>query len=208
MPQCSRTAVSLKRMLRSGAVAAGICLAGIAPAHAAAVDLGGPPVRAMTPDEASAHAIWLLRSALNVSALQCQFSPYLATVKNYNALLKQHQPEFARAYATLEKHFRRLDGKAGSRTFDSFTTRIYNSFSALDAQRSFCATAGDVGREVLSWVPGSLQGHAVPAVQRLRASLVAPPDPYRQYQLGYVVVPRIPDPCIDKRGRPIKRCDV
>jgi hypothetical protein len=195
------------KRIRSVTLALGICLAA-APSAYAAVDLGGPPVRAMTAEESAAHAIWLLRAGLNVSALQCQFSPYLATVRNYNQMLKQHQPELARAYQTLEKHFRRLDGKAGPRTFDSFTTRIYNSFSALEAQRSFCAAAGEVGREVLSWGPGNLSGQAVTAVQRLRSALIAPPDPYRQYQLGYVVLPRIPDPCIDKRGKPIKRCNV
>ena len=195
------------KRIRSATLALGICLAA-APAAYAAIDLGGPPVRAMTAEESAAHAIWLLRAGLNVSALQCQFSPYLGTVRNYNQMLKQHQPEFARAYQTLEKHFRRLDGKAGPRSFDSFTTRIYNSFSALDAQRSFCAAAGEVGREVLSWGPGSLSGRAVSAVQRLRAALIAQPDPYRQYQLGYVVLPRIPDPCIDKRGKLIKRCNV
>ena len=193
--------------IRSAALALGICLAAALPARGAA-DLGGPPVRAMTAEESAAHAIWLLRAGLNVSALQCQFSPYLATVRNYNDVLKQHQPELTRAYQTLEKHFRRLDGKAGPRAFDSFTTRVYNSFSALEAQRSFCAAAGEVGREALSWVPGSLGGQGVTAVQRLRAALIAPPDPYRQYQLGYVVLPAIPDPCIDKRGKPIKRCNV
>ncbi len=189
------------------ALALGASLATTPAAHAA-VDLGGPPVRAMTTEESAAHAIWLLRAGLNVSALQCQFSPYLGTVRNYNQVLKQHQPEFSRAYQTLEKHFRRLDGKAGPRVFDSFTTRVYNSFSALEAQRSFCSTAGEIGREALSWSPGHLGNQAVTAVQRLRASLIAPPDPYRQYQLGYVILPKIPDPCIDKRGKPIKRCNV
>lgn len=195
------------KRIRSAALAFGICIAAAPSAHAA-VNLGGPPVRAMTAEESAAHAIWLLRAGLNVSALQCQFSPYLGTVRNYNEILKQHQSELARAYQTLEKHFRRLDGRAGARAFDSFTTRVYNSFSALEAQRSFCAAAGEVGREALSWVPGSLGGRAVTAVQRLRSALVAQPDPYRQYQLGYVVLPRIPDPCIDKRGKPIKRCNI
>jgi hypothetical protein len=37
-----------------------------------------------TPTEQEAHALWSLRAALNVAALQCQFSPFLATVRNYN----------------------------------------------------------------------------------------------------------------------------
>lgn len=178
----------------------------VVPTVSFAADLGGPPVRTMTPVEATAHALWSMRAALNVSALQCQFSPFLATVRNYNDMLKQHDAELGSAYKTMEQHFRRLDGAGGRNNFDVFTTRMYNSFSTLAAQYSFCAAAGDVGREVLARRRGDLAGFASPAVGRLRASLVAPPDPYRTVQLGYLPVPHIPDPCVDKRGRPQKRC--
>jgi hypothetical protein len=40
-----------------------------------------------TPDEIRAHLLWNMRSGLNVAALQCQFSPPLMTVRNYNSLL-------------------------------------------------------------------------------------------------------------------------
>jgi hypothetical protein len=163
-------------------------------------------MRAMTAAETAAHAVWSLRSALNVAALQCQFSPFLATVRNYNDLLKQHDSEFANAYKALETHFRRHDGAAGRRTFDSFTTRMYNSFSALDAQISFCGEAGRIGREALAVPHGDVRNFAIAAVQRLRAALVAQPDPYRQLQLSYLPLPPISDPCIDTRGRPMRRC--
>ncbi len=41
-------------------------------------------MRPMTPSETDANAVWSTRAALNIAALQCQFSPYLATVRNYN----------------------------------------------------------------------------------------------------------------------------
>lgn len=192
-------------VLNIAAVLAGGLLLPSSPALAA--DSGGPPVRTMTTDETAAYAIWSMRAALNVAALQCQFSPYLATVRNYNDLIKQHSLEFGNAYKMLEKHFRRLDGPVGGRrTFDGFTTRLYNSFSTLQGQLSFCAAAGTIGREALAMPYGTLTGYAGQAVVRLRSSLVAPPDPYRSLQLSYLRLPRIPDPCLDKRGRPVKRC--
>lgn len=194
---------NLKKYL-AAAITALVCHSQVA-----ANEMGGPSLREMTASEASAHAVWSMRAGLNVAALQCQFSPFLATVRNYNDLIKQHDNEFAFAYKALEKHFQRYDGiAAGRRSFDVFTTRMYNSFSALDAQRSFCAAAGDIGREAIGLTRGSVSGFAVPAVRRLRAALIAPADPYRMVQLGYLRLPRIPDPCLDKRGRPLKRCDV
>lgn len=193
----------------NGCIIATILSAGsLAQPSARAAELGGPPVRAMSTVEASAHAVWSTRAGLNVAALQCQFSPYLATVRNYNDLLKQHSVELAKAYKTMEGHFRRYDGAQGPRNFDVFVTRMYNSFSALDAQRSFCETAGELGREALALTPGSFSGFAAGATQRLRKSLVARPDPFRIVSLGYLPIPKIPDPCLDRKGRPVKRCQL
>ena len=64
------------------------------------------------------HLLWNLRAGLNVAALQCQFSPYLRTVANYNALLAHHNRELAAAYTALEGYFRRVNGRTGPRQFD------------------------------------------------------------------------------------------
>ena len=65
-----------------------------------------------TPAEARASMLWNLRSGLNVAALQCQFSPYLRTVDNYNGILAHHSRELASAYRALEGYFRRVGGAA------------------------------------------------------------------------------------------------
>ena len=43
-----------------------------------------------TPKELQAHLLWNMRAGLNVAALQCQFSPSLMTVRNYNDILRHH----------------------------------------------------------------------------------------------------------------------
>lgn len=132
-------------------------------------------MRPMTPDEADANAVWNLRAGLNVAALQCQFSPYLATVRTYNDLLKHHSVELAAAQVTMQAHFRRYDGAKGLNTFDQYVTKTYNSYSTLDAQYSFCDAAGLVGRGALAVAKGDFGRFARQQVLLLRASLTPVP---------------------------------
>ncbi len=44
--------------------------------------LVGLPLPGATPAEYRSGLLWNLRAGLNVAALQCQFSPYLRTVRN------------------------------------------------------------------------------------------------------------------------------
>lgn len=128
-------------------------------------------LRTTTPAETEANAVWNMRAALNVAALQCQFSTFLATVKTYNAMLKHHSDELARAQSIMQAHFKRYDGAKGLNGFDQYTTRTYNSYSTLDAQYSFCAAAGTIGREVLATPRGGMGKLALLRNPAIRAAL-------------------------------------
>jgi hypothetical protein len=134
-------------------------------------------LRPMTPAETEANAIWTMRAGLNVAALQCQFSPFLATVRNYNDVLKQHSAELAKAQTTMQAHFKRYDKAKGLNSFDQYTTKTYNSFSTLDAQYSFCETASFVGRAALVLSKGNFGSFAMQRNAELRAALTPPPVP-------------------------------
>jgi hypothetical protein len=121
--------------------------------------------------EAAANAVWNVRAGLNVAALQCQFSGYLKTVKNYNDFLKHHGDELVAAQQTMIGHFRRTDGARAASSFDQYTTRTYNSYSTLDAQYAFCDAAGRVGRLVLALPKGKLTGMALTLLPQVRQSL-------------------------------------
>lgn len=150
-----------------------------APAAAppAAVATGGPRVpeavklRATTPAETEANAIWNVRAALNIAALQCQFLPFDATVKNYNEFLKHHSEQLDQTRLIMLAHFKRYDGAKAQASFDQYTTRTYNSFSTIDAQLPFCDSAGYVGRVVLATPKGKLGPVALQYNPELRASL-------------------------------------
>jgi hypothetical protein len=131
----------------------------------------GLPLPGATPAEYRAHLIWNLRSGLNVAALQCQFSPYLRTVDNYNAFLAHHSRELGNAYRALEGYFRRVGGAGGPRRFDDYSTQTYNNFSTLQAQFGFCQIAARIGKEALAQRKGELHQLAAARMRQLRGSL-------------------------------------
>ncbi|WP_156256073.1 hypothetical protein [Sandarakinorhabdus oryzae] len=129
-----------------------------------------------TPAEARAHAVWTLRAALNVAALQCQYSPFLRAVDNYNQMLKKHGDDLASAQAMMISHFVRTVKSGGMAAFDRYNTRSYNSFSTLDAQYNFCWAAGQAGLALRAAAPGEMARVAETAVVALRDALgIVPP---------------------------------
>lgn len=123
------------------------------------------------PAEARAHAIWTLRAALNVAALQCQYSPFLRSVDNYNQMLRKHGPEVMAAQDRMIKHFTRTVKRGGMAAFDRYNTRSYNSFSTLDAQYNFCWAAGQAGQAVRMANVGTMAALADEHVPLVRAAL-------------------------------------
>jgi hypothetical protein len=128
-------------------------------------------LRQTTASEAEANAVWNIRAALNIAALQCQFLPFLATVKTYNDILRHHSEELNQARLTMLDHFKRYDGAKYQTSFDQYTTRTYNSFSTIDAQLPFCEEAGVVGREILSLPKGGFGKAALRLNPEMRLSL-------------------------------------
>lgn len=128
-----------------------------------------------TPAEAKAHAVWTLRAALNVAALQCQYSPFLRSVDNYNQMLRKHGEELTAAQSMLARHFTRTVKRGGMAAFDRYNTRSYNSFSTLDAQYNFCWAAAQAGLAVKMANVGNMAAVAEASVPQLRAALAYVP---------------------------------
>ena len=163
-----------------------------------------------TPAEYRAHLIWNLRSGLNVAALQCQFSPYLRAVANYNDILAHHSRELASAYQALEGYFRRRHGAAGPRQFDQYSTQTYNNFSTLQAQLGFCQTASRIGKEALTRRKGEFHSLAAARMRELRSSLTPAPDLYAFDRLRAAPLPPLslaPPDCSRLRGRERRECE-
>lgn len=141
-----------------------------------------------TPAELKAHMLWNMRAGLNVAALQCQFSPILLTVPNYNDLLSKNSVELNDAYKTLGAYFKRTGGKTWQKTFDGYTTRTYNGFSTMHAQLGFCETASAIGREARKLGRGKLTQLAIDRMREFRNSLVPAGDMIHARRFIYVPI--------------------
>ncbi|PTD17916.1 hypothetical protein CV103_16175 [Sphingomonas fennica] len=160
-----------------------------------------------TPKELQAHLLWNMRAGLNVAALQCQFSPSLMTVRNYNDLLRHHAGELNDAYNTLNTYFKRTTSKTWQKAFDQYTTKTYNGFSTMHAQIGFCETAAAIGRDAIGQPKGKLHLTAENRMREFRNSLVPQNDGI--FATRQVLAPRqlvsLAPQCWDKKGRYVER---
>jgi hypothetical protein len=173
--------------------------------------LVGLPLPGATQQEYAAHLIWNLRAGLNVAALQCQFSPYLRSVGNYNGLLAHHSKELMDAYRTVGDYFKRKHGaRQGQILFDDYSTKTYNNFSTLHAQYGFCQTAADIAKEALARPKGQFHVTAQARIRELRNSLVPIGDRFRLQQSAYMLplasIPPLEDKCWDKKNSLKRKC--
>jgi hypothetical protein len=174
--------------------------------------LVGLPIPGATANEYRAHLLWNMRAGLNVAALQCQFSPLLRTVDNYNGILAHHSKELADAYSTLNNYFKRVQGSGpkGQKAFDDYTTITYNNFSTLQAQYGFCQTAASIAKEALTRPKGELHLTAQGRMRELRGSLTVPPYvrlvTYDPYKIGMPVLPPLDEKCYTKKNELRPRC--
>lgn len=130
------------------------------------------PNRALSADA----AIWHLRSALNVAALQCNVADPTG-VALYNRLLKTHAARFTAAHKALEAEYRRGGGDWQDR-FDDAMTRVYNYFAQPPVRDQFCATALPMLAQVADLPAGGIDGFAAPGIASLDQPFV---DFFRTY---------------------------
>jgi len=176
--------------------------------------LVGVPLPGANQAELRAALLWNLRAGLNVSALQCQFSRYLRSVDNYNAILDHHSEELAAAYGTLEGYFRRnaANQRAGQREFDEWNTTTYQNFSSLYGQMGFCQVAADVAKEALTRPKGQLYEVARGRVREMRSALRPSGDRLFSELPGLSALQPLPHTlfsgpsCAGLRGRELRRC--
>jgi hypothetical protein len=166
--------------------------------------LVGMPLPGATPAEYRASLIWNLRAGLNVAALQCQFSPYLRAVPNYNGILAHHSVELANAYTTLNNYFKRVQGPVkGQKAFDDFSTITYNQWSTFQAQMGFCHTASNIEKSALATPKGELITLAIKRMRELRNSLVPAYEAnlvrFNPYTIAIPAIPPMDPTCWDKK---------
>ena len=172
--------------------------------------LVGNAIPGATAAEYRSHLLWNLRAGLNVAALQCQFSPFLRSVANYNGILAHHSGELASAYTTLNGYFKRVHGAKGQKLFDDYSTITYNNFSTLQAQMGFCQVASRIAKEALATPKGQLHALGAKRMRELRNSLIPVGEPGHASFIPWSVrpapLPVLPADCWTKKGQMKPKC--
>ena len=137
----------------------------------------------------AAGAVWHLRAAFNVAALNCP-DPSLAPA--YNRLLATHRQALAAAHRTLTAEY------GGMASFDPAMTRLYNYFAQPPVLARFCAQAGPLLHQAAALPAGSIDGFAgtaLTAVDRPFGDFYARYDAYRTdlaaWRAGTLAAPRL-----------------
>ena len=134
----------------------------------AARAMGGahsPPGR----DYSSAEAIWHVRAALNVAALNCRDANEAHTVAAYNGMLSTRRATLAAADTQTKALYRARFGGAWQNMHDTAMTRLYNFFAQPPAHDDFCQVAEQILDEE-QLVPGAaFADFANDALARLEA---------------------------------------
>lgn len=129
----------------------------------------------------SAQAVWNLRSAFNVAALNCTEVEYGAILEGYKSFLKVHDKSLDRADADLKKTFTGAFGKTGTRQRETYQTQVYNFFAVPPVKKPFCDAAMQIAAEIALVPAGQLEGYAPQGVAKFEAPFMAFFDAYDQY---------------------------
>ncbi len=181
MPNMSISATPAMLRLMSSAVSLAMMAApalAVPSARAAAGDMAAssavfgepPPVAVLDPHPATPEQLWQLRSALNVAAMLC---PDRAIAAGYNAMLRNHAPLLAQAWAAEQRRFRASHGGSWQLAQDRSLTSYYNRLANTGDRTLFCQRAGQIVAQARHVPPGMFAHFATQAVPRL-AGLAAP----------------------------------
>ena len=109
----------------------------------------------------SKQALWNLRSAYNVAALNCQNPQHLTMAAQYAAFLKANKKLLASVYKDLDKEFKQVHGAAGYiQKREIYQTQVYNYFAFTPVMPAFCDTMFAVGQGLNAVPSKSLEAQA------------------------------------------------
>jgi hypothetical protein len=128
------------------------------------------------------QAIWTLRSAYNVAALNCVADEYLPILDGYKAFLKVHDRSLDKANAALDKDYRKRFGRSSVRERETYQTQVYNFFAMPPVKPAFCASAMKLSSDLAAVGPGQLEGYALAGVQTIETPFLDFFNSYDQYR--------------------------
>lgn len=122
-------------------------------------------------------ALWHVRMALNVAALNCE--RYGSTARTqYNQILTVHKVVLTDANAAVDRNYKVAYGRAGVGSREQLNTVVYNFFALPPVIKNFCPVATSVGAKILGMPSGALLANAPALLKELE-------KPYQEFYAAY-----------------------
>lgn len=159
------------------------------PPGGAALSLVVPPVGVdglrQTPNRniSSNEAVWHLRAALNVAALNCQGPVWNQIASNYNKFLENNKATLTKISRAIDGEYKlRYPGENALRIRDTKLTDLYNYFSLPPVKQEFCDAALIKSGEAAAVDSRALTQFSTPALANLDAIFIRFFDSYAKYE--------------------------
>lgn len=160
------------------------------PPMGAPLDMPVPPIDAsgnrhtVNSGISTAQAVWNLRSAYNVAALNCIEAQYLPILDGYKRFLKVYAKQLDKANKQVDASFHTIQaGRAGTVARESYQTQVYNFFSLPPVDANFCQAAMQVSAELQTVDATQFEAYSFSGLAKLEAPFKSFFDAYDRYKL-------------------------
>ncbi|GGB91124.1 hypothetical protein GCM10011494_06850 [Novosphingobium endophyticum] len=131
----------------------------------------------------TSQAVWNLRSAYNVAALNCIEVQYAPILEGYKRFLTVYAKALNSANREIDKSFRTQHvGRAAIVARETYQTQVYNFFSLPPVDAGFCQAAMDLTTELQTVDPSQFEAYSFTGLAKMEAPFKAFFDAFEQYR--------------------------
>jgi hypothetical protein len=131
----------------------------------------------------TSQAVWNLRSAYNVAALNCVEAEYAPILEGYKRFLKVYAKPLNAANKDIDKSFLTVHvGREAIKARETYQTQVYNFFSLPPVGTGFCQAAMDLTAELQTVDASHFETFAFTGLAKMEAPFRQFFDSYEQYK--------------------------
>lgn len=131
----------------------------------------------------TSQAVWNLRSAYNVAALNCLEPEYEPILAGYKRFLGVYAQPLAAANKEIDASFRtQHKGRAATVARETYQTQVYNFFALPPVKATFCNAAMELSTELATVDAGQFNSYSFTGLAKMEAPFKAFFDTYEKYK--------------------------
>ncbi|MGE4305703.1 MAG: hypothetical protein AB7E24_16935 [Novosphingobium sp.] len=160
-----------------------------APPAGAPLDMTIPPIDAngqrhtVNTGISTSQAVWNLRSAYNVAALNCVEPEYAPILDGYKRFLGVYDKQLDAANKEIDSSFRAGNSaRAALRARETYQTQVYNFFALPPVTSGFCDAAMELTTELQTVDPSQFNTFAFGGLAKMEAPFKSFYNAYEQYK--------------------------